>query len=171
MKGAQSGARRNIHLWLVIFILAIIVAIGIINYLGFLGLHFLLGPFFSHHWMSWIGASYLIIFIPVQRYLKVTHKGSYKTLSRFHIYGNLISAGLITVHFSQHLSRPPEAFPDLGTGLLLYIILFTLIITGIILRFSLFATRRSWWRYLHSGVTTAFFLIVLIHILQGLNII
>lgn len=168
---SQKSISRKAGLWLVLALCALIVFLGIGNYLGILGnLHFKVGPFFSHHWMSWIGSAYIAVFVPIFHYLRIRNPRQYSTLLKYHVYGNLISVGLITVHFSQQLSRPPQAFPDLGTGLVLYFTMFLLVLTGIFLRFGFVRTKRSWWRYIHTGITTAFYLIIIIHALQGLEV-
>jgi len=57
------------------------------------------------------------------------------------------------------LSRFIQAPIDLGTGLPLYFTIFTLVLTGIFLRFGFIRNKRAWWRYIHTGVTTAFYLL------------
>jgi hypothetical protein len=166
---SQRSAPR---LWPVVLLVAAIIAICIANYLGLLGsLHFTIGPFFSHHWMSIIGATYIAVVVPIQRYLWSRDPERRHGLVTFHIYGNLIAVGLITVHFSQQLSRPAEFFPDLGTGLALYVTLVVLVVTGIFMRFGIGRSRYRWWRYLHGGVTTAFYIVVVFHTLHGLGLI
>jgi len=169
----RSAGSNKVNLWIVLSLCALIVFLGIGTYLdlGFLGdLHFEVGPFFSHHWMSWVGSAYIALLLPIQRYLRAGNPRRYGTLLKFHVYGNLIAVGLITVHFAQQLGRPAPFAPDLGTGLALYITMFVLVLTGIFLRFGFAKERRSWWRYLHTGITTAFYLMIVIHALQGLDV-
>lgn len=54
-KSQRDGGPR---LWPVVLLVVAIIAVGVANYLGLLGnLHFMIGPFFSHHWMSIVGAT------------------------------------------------------------------------------------------------------------------
>lgn len=87
------------------------------------------------------------------------------------MYGNLIAIALITVHFSQQLSRPAEFYPDLGTGIALYVTLVVLVVTGILMRFGIGRARYRWWRYLHGGVTTTLYIVIVFHALHGLGVI
>lgn len=168
----QKADIRKPSVWPVIMLCALIVFLGIGNYLGVLGdLHFKVGPYFSHHWMSWAGAAFIAVYLPIHHYLRLRNPRRYFTLLKFHVYGNLISVALITVHFSQQLSRPAQFYPDLGTGVALYATVFLLVFTGIFLRFGFLKTRRSWWRYIHTGLATAFYLVIIIHALHGLEVI
>ena len=79
---------------------------------------------------------------------------------------------LITVHFTQQISRPEAFFPDLSTGLLLYIVMPILVLTGYLHRFRIFKKIDPHSnRYLHVSLTLTFYLTIIVHILQGLNII
>lgn len=169
--GENKPARHGPRPWLVTLLVIAIVAVGVANFYGLLGnLHFTIGPFFSHHWMSIIGATYIAIVVPIQRYKWGKDPQKRRTLVPFHIYGNLIAVGLVTVHFSQQLSRPAEAFPDLGTGLALYVTLFLLVLTGIFMRFGIDRSRYRWWKYVHGGVTSAFYIVIVFHVLHGLGL-
>jgi len=167
----QSGSRVN--LWLVLLLTALIIFAGFGNYYGLFGnLHDIdTGRFFLHHWFSWIGSAYIAFYIPIQHYLRTRNLKRYGPLLKYHVYGNLISVGLITIHVSQQFSRPAQFAPDFGTGLALVFTMAFLVITGILLRFNFARSHRSWWRYIHTGITTAFYLIVVIHALQRLEII
>jgi len=159
-------------LWPVVLVVIAIIGVGVANYLGFLSnLHFRIGPFFAHHWMSIVGATYIAVVVPLQRYRWSRDPERRRRLIPFHMYGNLIAVGLITVHFSQQLSRPAEFFPDLGTGIALYVTLVVLVMSGIFMRFGISRSRYRWWRYLHGGVTTTFYIVIVFHTLHGLGII
>ena len=162
----------NISLWLIILLILLIIFLGIATYLGLFGLlHFKLGPFYFHHWMTLIGSAYIAILVPILHNLRSHNPRRYGTLIKFHMFGNLISVSLITIHFSRQLSRSLQAPVDLGTGLMLYFTVFLLVLTGILLRFGFIRNKRAWWRYIHTGVTTAFYIIIIFHTLHGLGII
>lgn len=166
----RNDTSQRVNLWIISILIILIIVVGVANYLGRLGpLHSLKwGPFYSHHWASLSGSTYIAVFIPVQRYLRSRNLVSYGKLLKFHVYGNLIGAGLITIHFAQHIRRPDI---ELSTGPILYSSLFLLVFTGILLRFGFGKARRSWWRYIHTGVTTAFYLIIIFHALHGFGMI
>jgi pilus assembly protein TadC len=159
--------QRNRTLFFVLSLIAIIILLGITNYLGlFDGIHFLIGPFVSNHWMSILGASYIAVSVPLQHYLRTHNQNRYGTLMKFHVYGNLISIGFITIHFSQQIK-----LPHFGTGLALYLSLIFSVLTGVLLRFGFAKSRRSWWRYIHTGLIIGFYIIITVHVLKGLHII
>lgn len=51
-------------------------------------------------------------------------------LLKLHTYGNVVSFGLISIHFAQQISRPAQFFPSLQTGLALYPIAVLLVASG-----------------------------------------
>jgi len=73
----------------------------------------------------------------------------------------------VSIHFTQQISRPPQAFPQLGTGIVLYAAMILLVLTGFFLRFK--PVRYS--RVLHTSVAVSFYLIIVVHVLHGLGII
>ena len=86
--------------------------------------------------------------------------------------GNLFSFLLISLHFAGQVGRPADFYPDFGTGLALYIGMIALVGTGLILRFSIlrrFSPTSN--RFVHAGLAIAFYIIIVVHILHGLDII
>jgi hypothetical protein len=87
------------------------------------------------------------------------------------MFGNLFAFALVSIHFTSEISRPAEYFPNLGTGLALYIALILLVATGIFQRFPLsLKIKIQTYRFLHTGAAVTFYLIIIIHILHGLGI-
>ena len=169
--GENKRGRHGPRPWLVALLVAAIIAVGVLNYNGLLGnLHFAIGPFFFHHWTSIIGAAYIAVAVPIQRYYWGRDPQKRGRLIPFHIYGNLIAVGLITVHFSQQMSRPAETLPDAGTGIALFVTMILLVLTGILMRFRVGQSYYRTWKFLHGGVTTAFYLVIIFHALHGLGI-
>lgn len=78
---------------------------------------------------------------------------------------------LISIHFTQQISRPPQSYPDLGTGIALYASMILLVASGFLLRFRGLKGLSRPMRYLHTGITLSFYLIILIHVLHGLEMI
>ena len=122
-----------------------------------------------HHWFTWIGTIYIAIITPVYYLLKRRYTKYYDLLSTHHVFGNLLAVMLISLHFSHQISRPPQVYPDLGTGFALYVTAITLVITGFLLKFSqLKIIGRKNIRFIHTGVTLTFYIIIFIHIFHGL---
>jgi hypothetical protein len=157
------------------FLLTILLILSVVlawmNYSGFFELHIRVGPFFIHHWFSLAGSIYIAFFTPLYYYLKRKRPGLTRTLLRLHTYGNVVSFGLISIHFSQHISRPAAFYPDLQTGLALYLTVVVLVLTGYLMRYRLFSIPYSMVRFLHVSSTTAFYFVIWIHILHGFGII
>jgi len=153
-------------------IILITIALAIIVYLRFFDLNFFVGEYRLAHWFTWIGASFIAIFTPIFYVAKRNYPLKTKSLLRVHIFGSLFSFMLITVHFAQQISRPAAFFPDLSTGLVLYIVTPILVATGYMHRFQVFKSIKPHVnRYLHGSLTFTFYITILVHILQGLNII
>ena len=90
---------------------------------------------------------------------------------RAHIFSNLFSFMLISIHFAQQMGR--AVHPEDRTGLTLYIIVLLLVATGFLHRFRILGKGRIYPphrnRYLHLSVTTAFYIVIIIHILHNLG--
>jgi hypothetical protein len=152
-----------------IVLIAILVITG--TWLKWFRLSGELGGESLHHWFSYGGAGFIAIYLPIYSILKRRYPNKLKTLIRIHVFGNLLSSAAISIHFSHHLTRPPQTFPDLGTGIALIAALIILVITGFVLRFRL--ARKGWtsWRWVHTGTVLSFYLIIVLHILHGLGVI
>ena len=88
------------------------------------------------------------------------------------MFGNLLSFLIVSLHFAGQVGRPADSYPTFGTGLALYIGMVLSVTTGFALRFRVFkgfspATNR----FVHAGLAFAFYIIIFVHILHGLNII
>ncbi len=133
---------------------------------------FFVGPFRLSHWLVWIGTLYIAFIVPVIAVLKKKYAERFMTLFRIHVFGNLTAFLLISLHFIAQMSRPATLFPQLGTGLALYIDMILLVGTGFTHRFALIPQINSQTRkFIHVGLTFSFYIIIVIHILHGLNVI
>ena len=131
-----------------------------------------IGPFRVMHWFVWIGTLYIAFVVPTIAILKKRFPNRYMTLFRVHVFGNLLAFVLVSLHFASQISRSPTAYPQLGTGLALYIIMILLVATGFTHRFQLLPQIKSQTRkFIHVGLTFSFYIIIGIHILHGLNFI
>ncbi len=123
---------------------------------------FSFGPFPFTHWMSWIGGLWIAIVTPIYYIGKHRNPERYKAWIRFHLYGNLIAFMLISIHFTYWIT----SVSFIGTGLAVYVSVLTLVITGLLQRFLVMNNFRKHIRFLHVSMTTAFYLILIIHILS-----
>jgi hypothetical protein len=166
----QQSLRKTVPFWIALLLIFVIIFLFLATYFRWIDVSFVLGPFRFSHWPGWIGAGFIAIYTPVYYFWKRRNPNIYKTLSGIHVFGNLVSVGLITVHFAQQISRPEEAFPDLGTGILLYILLFLLLVTGFVQRFHI-AKNTLRYRSVHISMMTFFYLTIVIHVLHGIHVI
>lgn len=153
-----------------IIIAAIILMIA--DNLQWIHFGFIVGPFRANHWFVWIGTLYIAIIVPTIAVLKKRKPNKYMTLFRIHVFGNLLAFLLISLHFAGQISRPPTAYPNLGTGLALYVIMVLLVATGFTHRFQLIPQIKSTTRkFIHVALSFSFYIIIIIHILHGLSLI
>lgn len=163
---------RDTEFWLATLLILLAIGLAIISYLRFFDLNFFVGPYRLAHWFTWIGTTFIALYTPIYYITKRKYPGKIRALLRIHVFGNLFSFMLITIHFAQQISRPEAFFPDLSTGLVLYIATPILIATGYLHRFKIFRTLKPHTnKYLHIALTFTFYLTIFVHILQGLNII
>lgn len=153
--------------WIAILLVIITAFLMAAVYTRFLMLHILIEEVYIHHWLSWAGALFIAFFTPAYHFLKRRYPKKYGTMRAAHVFGNLIAVMFVSIHFTQQISRPPQAFPHLGTGIVLYAAMILLVLTGFFLRFR--PVRHS--RFLHTSVAVSFYLIIVVHVLHGLEVI
>ncbi len=163
---------RDAEFSLALILLFVTILLSTATYLRWFNLNFFIGPFRFTHWLSLIGSLFITITTPIYYILKRKRTKNIKALIRIHVFGNLFSFLLISIHFAQQASRPPAFFPDLGTGLVLYIFMPLLVISGFLHRFRIVKNLKPHInRYLHTSLTFSLYIVILIHALQGFNII
>jgi len=166
------GKTKDKDLWIATAILVITIAAMLAIILNFVGIGFFVEPFRLNHWFVWIGTIYIAFAVPIIARIKKRRPQQYGLLDKTHIFGNLLAFMLISLHFASQISRPAEAYPDLGTGLVLYAAMVLLVGTGILEKFRLTpSVKLGSYRFLHIGAAIAFYLIIIVHILHGLAII
>jgi len=62
--------RRGAPFYTALLLVLVIIVLSVGNYLRWWDLHFYVGPFYSHHWLSIIGASYVAIITPLFSIMK-----------------------------------------------------------------------------------------------------
>ena len=160
-KWASLGAALLIVLLTVFLMLAV--------YFRVLRLHILIGEFNIHHWLSWTGTLFIAFFTPAYYFLKRRYPQKFRTLLNVHVFGSLLAVMFVSIHFIQEISRP--TLPPLGTGIVLYPAMILLTLTGFFLRFQGAPKLTRQLRFLHGSVAVSFYLIILVHVLHGLEII
>jgi len=169
--GERNGVVQQKDFWVCALILTATVFLVLLNILDLVSFGLFVGPFRLNHWFVLIGTFYIAFAVPVIVTLKRHHPNSVRSLIRIHMFGNLLAFALISVHFASQISRPAARYPNLGTGLALYVALILLVGTGISQRFHLTQKiKPQTYRFLHTGAAVTFYLIIVIHILHGLGI-
>ena len=162
---------KDLEFWLVVLTILITIALSIAIYVGLIDLLFFVGPYLFGHWLAWIGTFVVAILSPIYYKLKRGNPKSLKTLLNIHIFGNLVSFLLLSVHFAVQISRPPRFFPDLNTGIILQAVMIILVASGFLYRFKIIKRGRPHLnRFLHVSITLSFYLVIGVHTLQGLGI-
>jgi len=167
----EEGRMKYISLIIAVLIVCITIFLIVGVYFRIFKLHILYEEFYYHHWFSWIGTAYIAFATPAYYLFKRLYPNRLKMFLRIHVFGNLLAFMLISIHFTQQVSRSPHAYPDLGTGIVLYAALIAMVSTGFLLKFrqSKKVGGKSI-RFLHTAVTLTFYLIILVHILHGLAV-
>ena len=166
----MSSVLRSGYFWLsiLLLVLADFFFIGVV--LDWFDFGFVVGQYRFNHWLGWIGFLFILIYLPLYVIMKRRYINRIRLFLGIHVLGNLTAYLLISIHFASQISRSPQFYPDLGTGIALYIFMITLVATGFLQRFNLLSKYRKSWRFLHTSSVTALFIIIVIHILHGINI-
>ena len=142
----------------------------VVAYLDWIDFGVVIGSFRFNHWLVWIGALYIAFAVPIYSLLKRHYAARIRRLLGFHVFGNLTAFVLIVVHFSSQISRPAAFYPDLGTGLVMFITMLLLVTTGFSHRFSIIkSVKPQTQRLIHISSALSFYLVIGIHILHGLG--
>lgn len=168
---------KDPNLWGASVIILITIILSIATFFRWFSLRFQVGPFSFTHWLGWIGALFIAFYTPIYYVLKRRNPKLVKTLIKIHVFGNLLGVMLISIHYAQQMGRPAEFYPELGTGLTLYIVMFILVATGFLHRFGvldklgryrIFLPHQN--RFLHIAITLTFYIVILVHILRNVGI-
>ena len=138
---------------------------------------FFVGPIRFSHWMVLIGTFFIAIYTPMFYFLKRRYPKRLKNLLNIHVFGFLISFMFISIHFAGQIGRPQQFYPEIGEGIALFIIMVLLVATGFIHRFQIIPKKAGEYykphfnRYYHVSITTAFYIVIIVHILVNVGII
>jgi hypothetical protein len=156
--------------WIALLTILIIIVISIGNYQRWWDLRFPVGPFSFTHWLGWFGAGFIATFAPLYSYIKHHTKDFSKTLLTLHVFGNLVSYLLVSIHFTQQAGRPAEFAAVHSTGLTLYIVVTAMVLTGFFQRFGIMKKLAKSWRFIHVSLTLSIYVVLAAHILQFFDI-
>ena len=159
---------RSVEFWAALSIIVATVVLMVSDMLQWVHFGFFVGPFRANHWFVLIGSLYIAFIVPVIAVAKQRFPGRFLSLFRLHVFGNLLAFLLISLHFAGQINRPAAFYPDLGTGLALYIVMILLVATGFTHRFQLLPQIKSQTRkFVHVGLSFSFYIIIIIHMLHG----
>jgi hypothetical protein len=163
---------KSAEFWAALSIIIATIVLMIADRLQWIHFGYFVGPFRANHWFVWIGTLYVAFTVPIIAVSKKRYPSKFLALFRLHVFGNLLAFLLISLHFSGQIDRPAAFYPDLGTGLALYVIMILLVATGFTHRFQLIPQIKSQTRrFVHIGLSFSFYIIIGIHVLHGLGFI
>ena len=80
----------------------------------------------------------------------------------FAVVSFVVAFMLISVHFTYWIT----SVSFIGTGFALFVATLTLVVTGLFYRFNIMQNSKKYTKFIHISMTTAFYLILTIHILS-----
>jgi len=173
----RPSVLKDLNLWVALTIILVTTILSIATFFRWLHLRFQVGPFYFTHWLGWIGALFIAFYTPIYYILKRRNPKLVKTLIKIHVFGNLIAVMLISIHYAQQMGRPAQFYPELGTGLTLYIVMFILVATGFLHRFGILGKLGRYRiilphqnRFLHIAITLTFYIVIIVHALRNMGV-
>jgi len=161
---------KKVEFFSAVVIIVVAIFFLVATYLDWFDFGFIIGSYRFNHWLVWVGSFYVALAVPIYAMLKRRYAIEIRKLLGFHVFGNLTAFVLISIHFSSQISRPAAFYPDLGTGIALFLAMILLVATGFSQRFGLIkSVKPQTYRLIHLGLALSFYLIIGIHILQGLK--
>jgi hypothetical protein len=161
---------KHFDFLLAVLIVVIATLFSIVVYEHWMGMGFFMGQFRFSHWLTIIGTSYIAIATPMFVVLRRLYPQKTKGLFRFHIFGNLMFFALISIHFASQMGRSAANFPELGTGVAMYIAMTLQVTFGFIQRFIPIKRNFKALRFIHASLIIIFYAVILFHVLHGLGI-
>jgi hypothetical protein len=163
--------RRNSEFWLSLLVLLVNVIFSAVAYVQWYSLLFFVGSLFFVHWLGLAATVFIAALVPIYCILKRKRPQNFKTLLKIHVFGNLFSFLLISIHFAQNTGRLSEFYPRLEDGFVLFMVLSIIVATGMLERFGAKLKPVRYTKPVHRYTVVIFYFIVVIHTLQGFNII
>jgi len=163
---AQTLSRnRYLSIWLSFAAVAVGLMFAVLSYLGLIPLSYKLGPYWLNHWLGWLAMGLIAIYVPVFVILKKRTPKIYGKLIKVHEIGFIVAFMLVSLHIGSQIRRvfPPE----IGTGIAAYISLLALVVTGIMRKNQILATRMATLRVIHLSMAVSFFLVIVLHVVRA----
>jgi len=163
--------RRNSEFWLSLFILLVTVIFSVVTYVRWKSLLFFVGSLFFVHWLGLAATVFIVCLVPIYYLLKRKRPQNIKMLLKLHVFGNLFSFLLVSIHFAQNTGRLALFYPRLEDGFILFLVLSVIVVTGMIERFGAKLKPVRFTRSVHRYTVVLFYFVTFVHVLQGFNII
>jgi hypothetical protein len=160
---------RKSELWASLLLLLVTIIFSALAYVRWYSLGFFVGSLFFVHWLGLMATVFIAALVPIYYVLKRRRPQNIKTLLRLHVFGNLFSFLLVSVHFAQNTGRLSGFYPRLEEGFILFLVLSIIVATGMLERFG---ARHKLVRYtkpVHRYTVAVFYLVMAVHVLQALN--
>jgi uncharacterized membrane protein YidH (DUF202 family) len=166
---------KKVLLLIIALLVILIVVVEAVIFLRvyrfpFISYTFLGATYSLTHWFGWIGTIYIFIASPAMPIIKRLAPKYYRTMLGIHMIGNLVAVLFVSIHFAQQLTRSSTAFPDLGTGIILYAVMIMLVSTGIVRYYGVRKYIKQV-NFLHASFAVLFYVVIIVHILQGISVI
>lgn len=103
------------------------------------------GPLPFTHWLALIGGFWIAVVTPIYVVLVHRRPKRFKAWVRIHLFGNLVAFMLISVHFTYWVI----SVSFIGTGMALFVAALTLVVTGLLQRFTILQRMGRYVRFIH----------------------
>ena len=165
LKPQTLARKRYLSIWLSFAAVAVGLMFAVLSYLGLIPLSYKLGPYWLNHWLGWLAMGLIAIYVPVFVILKKRTPKIYGKLIKVHEIGFIVAFMLVSLHIGSQIRRvfPPE----IGTGIAAYISLLALVVTGIMRKNQILATRMATLRTIHLSMAVSFFLVIVVHVIRA----
>ena len=156
---------RNLSIWMSFAAVAVGLVLAVLSYLGLIPLGYKFGPYWLNHWLGWLSMGLIIIYVPIFVILKKRKPKIYQKLMKVHEIGFIVAFMLVSLHIGSQIRRvfPPE----IGTGIAAYVCLLVLVVTGIMQKNQILATRMAKLRLVHLSMVISFFLVIVFHVIRA----
>ena len=165
LKPETPPRNRHLAIWLSFSGVAVGLVLAVLSYLDLIPLGYKLGPYWLNHWLGWLAFGFIIIYVPIFAILKRRNPRIYGKLMKVHEIGFVVAFMLVSLHIGTQIRRvfPPE----IGTGIAAYVSLLALVVTGIMRRNQILATRAATLRLIHLSMVVSFSLVIVLHVMRA----
>jgi hypothetical protein len=162
---------RDSEFWWSLLILLVTVLFSAVAYVLWYSLSFFVGSLFFVHWLGLAAAAFIATLVPIYYVLKRKRPRNIKMLLKIHVFGNLFSFLLISIHFAQNAGRLAQFSLRLEDGFVLFLVLSIIVVTGMIERFGAKSKLVRYTKPIHRYTLAIFYFVLIVHVLQGFNVI